>query len=116
MEEPHLTPEARHAALAEPPDQRQRAGENHRGQQERRLNNPSAFENCYCTWAGNQHLKEAIVGREHAVLAGDAGDTDAIADAKAAQLMAGVAARSREKYVEVLTARANQKQVAAAIL
>ncbi len=109
VEQPHLLSQRRHAALAEPPDGRQRASQNQRGQQHGRLNRPTAFQHGHRGRARDQDLEVSIIGRQGTVLAGDSGDPDAIAQAKAAQFRAGVAPRAGQKHVQLVAARAHQR-------
>ena len=116
IEQPHLFAQLRHAAFAEPPDGRQRAGQNQRSQKHRRLNRPAPLDHRHRRRVWNQDLEVTIVRRQRAVLAGNAGDADAIARAESAQFGALVTPRPGQEYIQLVVSLADQKQIAAAVL
>ena len=70
----------------------------------RRLNGPAPLDHRHRSGARDQDLKISIIGRQRAVLAGDAGDADAVAHAEAAQLGPAVAPRAGQENVQLLAA------------
>src|SRR4029077_9229721 len=102
VEYSHLPSKRGHATFPEPPYGEQRCPRDQRSEQNGRLDDPAAFQGGHRGRAGNQDLKIVVIGRQRAVLTGDACDLDPVTGPKSAEMRSSIAAGARKEDTEIL--------------